>query len=73
MYYNIRIKNLINYISYLEDTRSDFNSKNKLIDIIIITILAIMNDVTTWDGIALFGRIREKWLREFLELPNGNL
>lgn len=62
---------LINYISCIEDTRGGFNLKHKLIDIIVITILAIMNGVTTWDGIALFGRMREKWLREFLELPNG--
>lgn len=71
MYYNMRMEKLINYISCIEDTRYGFNLKHKLIDIIIITILAIMNGVTTWDGIALFGRMREKWLREFLELPNG--
>lgn len=71
MYYDTYIEKLINYISYIEDIRSGFNLKYKLIDIIIITILAIMNGVTTWNGIALFGRMREKWLREFLELPNG--
>lgn len=59
------MKKLINYISCIEDTRGGFNLKHKLIDITIITILAIMNGVTTWDGIALFGRMREKWLRVF--------
>lgn len=53
------MEQLINYISSIEDTRGGFNLKHKLIDIIIITILSIMNGVTTWDGIALFGKMRE--------------
>ncbi|MBE6436399.1 MAG: hypothetical protein E7030_09395 [Akkermansiaceae bacterium] len=74
MHYNIRMEKLINYISCIEDNRSDFNLKHKLIDIIIITILAIMNGVTTWDGIALFGRIRKKWaLRQKSRVNDGDV
>jgi predicted transposase YbfD/YdcC len=42
-----------------------------LIDILTITILAVICGADDWTDIELFGKVREAWLRQFLELPNG--
>jgi predicted transposase YbfD/YdcC len=42
-----------------------------LINILTITILAVICGADDWTDIEMFGRVREAWLREFLELPNG--
>jgi hypothetical protein len=42
-----------------------------LIDILTITILAVICGADDWTDIEVFGRVRKSWLQEFLELPNG--
>ena len=42
-----------------------------LIDILTIAILAVICGADDWTDIEVFGRVREPWLRQFLELPGG--
>ena len=42
-----------------------------LIDILSITILAVICGADDWTDIEVFGKLREPWLRQFLKLPHG--
>ncbi len=55
----------------IEDPRIDRTKKHLLIDIIALTLFAIMAGVQTFDEIELFGTLHEKWLKKYLKLPNG--
>jgi predicted transposase YbfD/YdcC len=44
---------------------------HRLIDILTISILAVICGADDWTDIEVFGEVREAWLRKFLELPNG--
>jgi predicted transposase YbfD/YdcC len=62
---------LFECFSELKDPRVVGRTDHKLIDIIAISICAIISGAKFWNQVALFGRTREKWLKQFLELPNG--
>jgi predicted transposase YbfD/YdcC len=47
------------------------NKLHKLIDVIIITICAVVAGADTYEQIENFGKKRKKWLSKFLELPYG--
>ncbi len=53
------------------DTRMQGKVKHLMSDIIMITFLAILARCDGWDEIAMFAKSKEKWLKRFLELPNG--
>ena len=55
----------------LKNPRIHRNRKNKLMDVIALSILAILSDAESYDSIALFGRKNLEFLRQFLELKNG--
>ena len=55
----------------LEDPRIDRTKRHKLIDIIVITICAVISGADDWVSIAMYGCAKYEWLKEFLELPNG--
>lgn len=56
----------------LTDPRNEtHNKRHKLIDILTITILAVICGADSWVGIERFGNSKEPWLKTFLELPNG--
>jgi predicted transposase YbfD/YdcC len=55
----------------LEDPRIERNKLHKLLDIIIITVCAVICGADNWVEIELFGKKKQEWLRQFLELPNG--
>lgn len=57
--------------SELDDPRMDRTKRHKLLDIILMTICAVLCGADSWVDVEEFGVIREKWLRTFLELPNG--
>ena len=42
-----------------------------LIDILTITILAVICGADDWTDIEVFAEVRQDWLRKFLELPGG--
>lgn len=55
----------------LSDPRKDHTRRHKLLDIVIIAILAVIGGADSWTDIEVFGKAKETWLRKFLELPNG--
>lgn len=55
----------------LTDPRSDHTRRHKLIDIVIVAVLAVICGADGWTDIEEFGHAREAWLRRFLELPHG--
>jgi predicted transposase YbfD/YdcC len=53
------------------DPRVSARSAHKLLDIIAISILAVICGADGWDEIAAYGRLKDAWLRTFLDLPEG--
>jgi predicted transposase YbfD/YdcC len=62
---------IITCFSSLEDPRVMGRTKHKLVDIIVISICAIICGAKCWNQIAVFGELRKGWFETFLELPNG--
>jgi len=55
----------------LEDPRVVPRCDHVLLDIVAITLLAVLCGAEDWPDIELFGETRKDWLKSFLELPNG--
>lgn len=53
------------------DPRVRARSDHKLLDILAISILAVICGADGWEELAAFGQCKEKWLRTFLDLPAG--
>src|ERR1043165_10040274 len=61
----------IDLFSNLPDPRVERTRRHKLIDILVITIAAVLSGCDDWNEIELYGHSKEEWLRQFLELPEG--
>ena len=68
---NQGINDIITIIKKQEDTRYQPNVKHKIEDIILITLFAVLAKCNEWTEIESFARKKEKWLKQYLELPNG--
>jgi predicted transposase YbfD/YdcC len=55
----------------LEDKRVERTKRHKLIDIVTIAICAVICGVDSWVLMEAYGKKKEEWLKQFLELPNG--
>ena len=51
--------------------RVDCRTPHKLLDIIVITVCAVVCGADSWVAVEAFGGAKYKWLAEFLELPKG--
>jgi len=60
------------HFSELEDPRR-YNRRHYLRDILVIAICAAIGGADGWEDVELFGRTKEKWLKEVvcLKLPHG--
>ena len=63
--------NLHQAFKSLKDPRIHRNRKHKLLDIIILSIIAVLCNAESYDAIALYGRENLEFLKQFLELKNG--
>lgn len=61
----------VHAFSNLPDPRIDRNKLHNLIDIIVISIIAVTCKAEGWEDIEDFAMERVEWLKTFLELPNG--
>lgn len=68
---NDGIKDIITIVKKQNDTRYQPNVKHKIEDIILITLFAVLAKCNEWTEIESFAKKKEKWLRKYLELPNG--
>ena len=62
---------IIDHFSSLNDPRIQLKTRHKLIDIIVITICAVICGADDWTEVFDYGKAKEDWLKKFLELPNG--
>ena len=65
------IDKLIEHFSALDDPRCPGKVEHRLIDILVIAVCAVIACAQSWEDIALYGRSKLAWLRQFLALPNG--
>lgn len=55
----------------LEDPRVERHKRHKLLDIIILTICAVISGAEGWEAIERFGEAKIDWLRKWIDLENG--
>jgi predicted transposase YbfD/YdcC len=60
------------YFSDIRDPRRETKNKlHKLGDILMIVFCSVLSGIEDWVGMETFAEVKEDWLRQFLELPNG--
>ena len=62
---------LVEHFGRLEDPRRPPGRRHNLLDIIAMTICAVVAGAEGWDDVELFARCKVHWFSRFLELPNG--
>lgn len=62
---------LLQHFQNLEDPRVEHLLEHELLDIIAITICAVVCGADTWVDIENYGRAKQEWLQGFLRLPHG--
>lgn len=59
------------HFSSLDDPRAQHSIEHLLLDIVLITICAVICGADTWVEVENYGIAKQQWLETFLELPNG--
>jgi predicted transposase YbfD/YdcC len=62
---------LLEHFKTLEDPRAEHLLEHELLDIIGLTICAVVCGADTWVDIENYGYAKQEWLKGFLRLPNG--
>ncbi len=62
---------LVEHFISLEDPRRPQGRRHNLLDIVAMTICAVVADAEGWDDVELFAQCKVQWFHRFLELPNG--
>jgi hypothetical protein len=65
------ISSLKEHFEVLKDPRAQHRIEHLLIDIVMITICAVICGAESWPEIEEYGLAKQVWLETFLELPNG--
>jgi len=65
------ISSLKDHFSSLKDPRAEHSIEHLLIDIVLITICAVICGAESWVEIESYGLAKQAWLETFLELPHG--
>lgn len=59
------------YFRPLRDPRRNHRKRHLLIDVIVITLSAVIAGADDWQQVVTFARRRRAWFETFLDLPNG--
>lgn len=59
------------HFAALPDPRVRRTRRHALVDILVITVCAVICGADDWVAIARFGRAKRRWFRQFLALPHG--
>src|SRR3989304_1902645 len=62
---------LIAHFERLEDPRVVGRTTHRLLDIIVITVCAVVSGAESWPDVAVYATQKEAFLRRFLSLPHG--
>src|SRR5688572_33379272 len=62
---------LLTHFQDLEDPRLERSRQHNLLDILAITICAVIGGADSWVDVARYGVAKHDWLKGFLALPNG--
>lgn len=62
---------LIECFEGLPDPRLDRTRRHKLVDILVIGLCSLLTGGENFTDMEFYGRMKEDWLKTFLELPNG--
>ena len=62
---------IADYFVNIEDPRIERTKRHKLIEVITISICAVICGADSWVAIETYGQAKKEWLKSFLELPNG--
>lgn len=65
------VATLDNHFGVIEDPRRTYLNDHPLINILTIALCAIVSGAEGWTDVANFGRQKEAWLGQFLDLKNG--
>src|ERR1043165_6138478 len=59
------------HFATVTDPRAERGREHRLIDILTITLCAVICGADDWVAVATYGETKEVWLRTFLALPHG--
>jgi hypothetical protein len=62
---------LLDFFKDIKDPRIERNKLYPLIEVIVITLLAVMAFAEGWEDIEKYGKAKEAWLKKFLPLEHG--
>ena len=62
---------IVDHFRELVDPRVGRNKRHILIDIIVLTVCAVISGAETWEDIEDYGKYKIKWLKRFIELAHG--
>ena len=62
---------LLHHFAELDDPRSDHTRLHGLLDIIALTLCAVVSGAECWTEVENYGLEKLEWLETFLDLPNG--
>ena len=65
------MEKLLKYLDMVTDNRQEKKIRHKMRDIIALVFFAMLGNADEWEEIEIFGKGHEKFLRKYLELPNG--
>ncbi|MDR3280964.1 MAG: ISAs1 family transposase [Synergistaceae bacterium] len=68
---NKLVKRFIRLARQVPDARMRGMVEYPLKEILLIAFFAVLSGVDTWAHMAIFGKLRESWLRKFLKYKNG--
>ena len=62
---------LLDHFADLQDPRVERTRRHDLLDIIALTICAVISNADSWEDVELYGQTKHDWLKTFLKLDNG--
>ncbi|GLC82583.1 ISAs1 family transposase [Lacrimispora brassicae] len=65
------MKELLEWMEYLDDIRQKRKVRHKLKDILVIVLFATLANADDWVEMELFARENQEYLRKYVELKNG--
>ena len=65
------VRNIYKHFESLSDPRVQRSTNHRLGDMLFITICALICDADSWVDVERFARTKERWLRNYVPLPNG--